>query len=126
MLWIQQQYELRPQFYHNLLLTFVVLVGLWLLRRWVIHLITRRTEDARVRYSWRRTTNYIYFIASAIALVFICRGELLTIRYLCKPHERRKTADVIWEQILAVFEQHADIELTFPTTHVIQTQLESG
>ena len=48
--WFQSQYE-RLRFYLNLMLTVVVLVGLWLLRRWIFYLGTRRTEDARVRYS---------------------------------------------------------------------------
>ena len=76
MLWLQYQYELIPQFYQNLLLTLAVLVGLWLLRRWIFHLGTRRPEDARVRYSWRRTTNYICYISLAIALVFIWLSDL--------------------------------------------------
>jgi small-conductance mechanosensitive channel len=265
-------------------------VGFWLLRRWVIHLGTLRKEDARVRYSWRRTTNYIYYIAIAISLVFVWLGDisnlatflglfsagvaialsdpitnvagwififgrhsfevgdriqigehagdvidagmfhftlleignwvdadqftwrmiqvpirkvfsdplanyskgfqyiwneipvlvtiesdwrktktllntiiskyeqdfsqdveqqfqraaqdfliynpttvpivytdvkdsgvLLTIRYLCKPHERRKTSEVIWEEILETIEGHADIDLAYPTTHIIQS-----
>ncbi|MCK4899060.1 MAG: hypothetical protein KAS38_09800 [Anaerolineales bacterium] len=37
-------------------------------------------------------------------------GVLLTFRYLCKPHERRTTSEVIWEEILEAFEQHADID----------------
>ena len=165
--------------------------------------MTRWTEDARVRYSWPRTTNYIYYIALAITLVVIWLGDLsnlttylgllsagvaialsapitnvagwvfifwrhpfeigdciqmgehagdviyahsispcwkkairwmpttipivytdvkesgvlLTIRYLCKPHERRKTSKVIWEQILETFEGHEDIDLAYPTIH---------
>ena len=54
--WFQSQYE-RLRFYLNLMLTVVVLVGLWLLRRWIFYLGTRWTEDARVRCSWIRTIN---------------------------------------------------------------------
>jgi hypothetical protein len=32
MLWLLNQYELRSQFYLNLLLTLVALIGFWLLR----------------------------------------------------------------------------------------------
>lgn len=76
MLWLQRQYDLRPQFYLNLILSIGVLVGLWLLRRWVFHLGTRRTEDARVRYLWRKTTTYIYYIAIAIFIGLIWLGDL--------------------------------------------------
>ncbi len=43
-------------------------------------------------------------------------GVLLTIRYLCKPRERRGTAEGIWEEILDTFAQHADIDFAYPTT----------
>lgn len=37
-------------------------------------------------------------------------GVLLTIRYLCRPHERRSTTEMIWEEILTTFEQQIEIE----------------
>jgi len=43
-------------------------------------------------------------------------GVLLTVRYLCRPRERRGSAQVLWEDILRAFAQHADIELAYPTT----------
>jgi small-conductance mechanosensitive channel len=43
-------------------------------------------------------------------------GVLLTIRYLCKPRQRRGTAESIWEATLRAFAKHADIELAYPTT----------
>ena len=66
MLWLENQYELRPQFYNDLLLSIVVLLGLWLLRRWILHVGTRQTEDTRVHYQWRKTSTYIYYITIAV------------------------------------------------------------
>jgi small-conductance mechanosensitive channel len=43
-------------------------------------------------------------------------GVLLTLRYLCKPHERRYTTDLIWEEILEAFAADPDINLAYPTT----------
>ena len=43
-------------------------------------------------------------------------GVLLTIRYLCTPHDRRTTSEVIWEEVLEAFEGHDDIDLAYPTT----------
>jgi len=76
MLWLQRQYDLRPQFYLNLMLSITVLVGLWLMWRWILHLGTRRVEDTRVRYQWRKTTTYIYYLTNAILLGIIWLGDL--------------------------------------------------
>ena len=51
-------------------------------------------------------------------------GVELTIRYLCKPHERRSTTEVIWEDILDAFNQDPDINLAYPTTRFYNAQLE--
>ena len=51
-------------------------------------------------------------------------GVQLTIRYLCKPHERRTTTEVVWEEVLQTFEQHQDIQLAYPTTRFFDARLE--
>jgi small-conductance mechanosensitive channel len=43
-------------------------------------------------------------------------GVLLTIRYLCRPRQRRSSAQVLWEDILRAFDKHANIDLAYPTT----------
>jgi small-conductance mechanosensitive channel len=43
-------------------------------------------------------------------------GVLLTIRYLCKPRQRRGTTESIWEATLRAFAKHPDIDLAYPTT----------
>ena len=43
-------------------------------------------------------------------------GVSLTIRYLCKPRQRRGTAESIWEATLRAFANHTDIDLAYPTT----------
>jgi len=42
-------------------------------------------------------------------------GVLLTIRYLCEPRRRRITQEEIWEAILRVFAERADIDFAYPT-----------
>jgi small-conductance mechanosensitive channel len=42
-------------------------------------------------------------------------GVLLTIRYLCEPRKRRDSTQIVWEAILEVFGQHADIDFAYPT-----------
>ena len=291
--WLQSLYNLRPWFYQNLLLTFAVLMGLWLIKRWVLYMGQKRAGDVRVRYLWRKTTTYTYYFGVILLLgviwledfnnlvtylglvsagvvialsdpitniagwffIFLRRpfnvgdriqigehagdvidarifqftlleignwvdaeqstgrmihipnrkvfsdplanyskgfqfiwneipvmitfesdwrsakmilntiiakydlefrqdveeqiettaqeyliytptttpkvyttvkdsGVLLTIRYLCKPHDRRSTTEVIWEEILDAFEQHANISLAYPTTRFYNAQQE--
>jgi small-conductance mechanosensitive channel len=53
-------------------------------------------------------------------------GVLLTIRYLCKPRQRRGTSESIWEAILRVFEKHSDIDLAYPTTRFYSLEKSEG
>jgi len=43
-------------------------------------------------------------------------GVMLTIRYLCKPRERRGVENAIWEDILDQFAKCDDIDFAYPTT----------
>ncbi|MCK4409648.1 MAG: mechanosensitive ion channel [Candidatus Eisenbacteria sp.] len=42
-------------------------------------------------------------------------GVLLTIRYLCRPRERRGSAQAIWEDVLDQFAAAHDIDFAYPT-----------
>ena len=50
-------------------------------------------------------------------------GVSLTIRYLCKPRQRRGTTQSIWEAILRAFANHADIDLAYPTTRFYSLEI---
>lgn len=76
MLWFQRQYEMKPWFYQNLILSIAVLVVLWLLRRWVLYLGAIRGDDVRLRYLWRKTTSYIYYLSIVILLGLIWLNDL--------------------------------------------------
>ena len=45
-------------------------------------------------------------------------GVLLTLRYLCRPRERRGTGGALWEKILDTFAQHPDVTLAYPTQRI--------
>ena len=45
-------------------------------------------------------------------------GVLLTLRYLCRPRERRGTASELWERVLEAFAEHPAITLAYPTQRV--------
>jgi small-conductance mechanosensitive channel len=53
-------------------------------------------------------------------------GVLLTIRYLCKPHERRSTEEVIWEEILEAFGQDQNLDFAYPTTRFYNSGVEEA
>lgn len=42
-------------------------------------------------------------------------GVVLTLRYLCRPDERRGSAEKIWEEILQAFGARDDIDFAYPT-----------
>ncbi|MEE9383786.1 MAG: mechanosensitive ion channel domain-containing protein [Nannocystaceae bacterium] len=48
-------------------------------------------------------------------------GVMLTLRYLCPPTARRKTADTLWRSILEMIAEHDDIDLAYPTTRFYRT-----
>jgi hypothetical protein len=75
----------------------------------------------------RTAEDYLIYTPTTTPIVYTNvkdSGVLLTIRYLCKPHERRTTSEVIWEEILEAFAQHADIQLAYPTTRFYDARLE--
>lgn len=51
-------------------------------------------------------------------------GVLLTIRYLCKPRERRGSEERMWEDILTHFAKCDDIDFAYPTVRRYSNQQE--
>lgn len=43
-------------------------------------------------------------------------GVRLTVRYLCKPRERRSSASAFWEAVLEEFARLPDVDFAYPTT----------
>ncbi len=52
-------------------------------------------------------------------------GVLLTVRYLCRPRERRGTTELLWERILEAFQGATDIDFAYPT-HRVQLKPSGG
>ncbi|MCF7818264.1 MAG: mechanosensitive ion channel family protein [Kiritimatiellales bacterium] len=67
----------------------------------------------------RRTANkYLIYFTHLTPIVWTdvkASGVMLTIRYLCEPRRRRSSSSAIWEEILAEFAKHPDINLAYPT-----------
>ena len=47
-------------------------------------------------------------------------GVMLTLRFLCLPKTRRTYEQMVYEEILTQFAQHADIQFAYPTTRFYQ------
>jgi small-conductance mechanosensitive channel len=45
-------------------------------------------------------------------------GVMLTLRYLCRPRERRGTASEMWEQLLDAIAARPDVTLAYPTQRI--------
>jgi small-conductance mechanosensitive channel len=51
-------------------------------------------------------------------------GVRLTMRYLCKPRDRRRSEDEIWEAVLGEFAAMDDVDLAYPTTRMFSNPRE--
>jgi len=51
-------------------------------------------------------------------------GVVLTMRYLCKPRERRVSTSRIWENVLDAFQAEAAVDLAYPTTRFFDNHVE--
>jgi small-conductance mechanosensitive channel len=51
-------------------------------------------------------------------------GIRLTVRYLCKPRERRSSASELWEAVLEGFERLPDVDFAYPTTRWFDNTVE--
>lgn len=72
---------------------------------------TRRINEAAERYRIRLAKLTPVVWTSAVD-----HGVRLTMRYLCKPRERRVSEHVMWEAILTEFAKLDDVDLAYPTT----------
>jgi small-conductance mechanosensitive channel len=64
--WLRTVLGVDPQTQGRLLASLVTIAVLWLLRRGALSLVWRRVTDARQRYRWRKTTNYVVVVIGAV------------------------------------------------------------
>ncbi|OLC38904.1 MAG: mechanosensitive ion channel protein MscS [Gemmatimonadetes bacterium 13_1_40CM_4_65_7] len=57
--WLQNRVGLSPEVQTHLLVTIVVIAGLWILERLVLAVVYRRVTDPWTRYRWRKTITYL-------------------------------------------------------------------
>lgn len=68
-------------------------------------------DEQRFLIRYRKLTPVVYVSVAD-------SGVELTLRYLCRPRERRGSASTLWERVLDAFDQHPDVTLAYPTQRV--------
>ncbi|MCK4258936.1 MAG: mechanosensitive ion channel [Halanaerobiales bacterium] len=82
--------------------------------------VRKRIRQASNKYmiiSWKNLTPYVFTSVKE-------DGILLTIRYLCEPHKRRNSEELIWEDILREFAKVEDIDFAYPTYRIYSKGLD--
>ncbi|MFH1686110.1 MAG: mechanosensitive ion channel family protein [bacterium] len=85
--------------------------------------LTERAAERVKKASAQMMVFYTTLTPTVYTSVKDC-GVMLTVRYLCKPRERRGTEQAIWEDILTSFAQCNDIDFAYPTIRRFNNPLE--
>jgi small-conductance mechanosensitive channel len=65
---IQNAFRIDPAIQERLLVSFAIVLALWLVRLLVMVIVHRRSDDIRVRYRWKKTTQYVAATVAIFAL----------------------------------------------------------
>ena len=78
------------------------------------------TADVTERIRLAADSLHIKFgkLTPVVWTAVVDNGVRLTVRYLCKPRERRGSASEIWESVLEAFEKMPRVDFAYPTTRV--------
>jgi len=71
--------------------------------------------EKKVRAAARKYFIYFSNLEPSVYTSVKDSGVMLTVRYLCDPHNRRDSEQSIWEDILVEFAKNPDIEFAYPT-----------
>lgn len=58
-----------PKLSANLLITVLLLITLWLIRRGLLQVVLRRIKDPKTRYNWRKISGYFLYFVIAIVII---------------------------------------------------------
>jgi small-conductance mechanosensitive channel len=85
--------------------------------------VSQEAEATLKRTSKRFLIHYSRFSPTVYTSV-LDSGVMLTIRYLCRPRQRRGTTQQLWERVLDAFAQEDGIDFAYPTQRVYLNPLE--
>lgn len=86
----------------------------------------RLTPDVSARIRLAAESMHIKFgkMTPVVWTSVVDSGVRLTMRYLCKPRERRSSASAIWETVLDEVAAMADVDFAYPTTRWFDNRAE--
>jgi len=86
----------------------------------------RLTPDVTTRIRLAAESMHIKFgkLTPVVWTAVVANGVSLTMRYLCKPRERRSSASAIWEHVLEELGPMPDVDLAYPTQRVFDNRAE--
>ncbi|BDV42987.1 mechanosensitive ion channel protein MscS [Geotalea uraniireducens] len=68
--WLQKTTGIPADLYDRVFTSLTIILVLWLVRRLILKAVWRRTENSRIRYQWRKISNYT---AVTLGLLFLGR-----------------------------------------------------
>lgn len=80
--------------------------------------------ERAMRRASRRVLIHYSTLTPAVYTSVLDSGVCLTLRYLCRPRQRRGSTQSIWEAVLTAFAEESDIDLAYPTQRVYVNPLE--
>ncbi|MFW6199762.1 MAG: mechanosensitive ion channel family protein [Gemmatimonadota bacterium] len=66
--WLRTTIGLGTETQEKLLWSVVAILVLWLLRRFVMRVVTDRVESTRARYQWSKTSSYVAFVVGIVVV----------------------------------------------------------
>ena len=67
--------NLDPSFVLNFLVTLILVLILWMIRRGILSLVSLRIDDRKNRYNWRKITGYVFFLLALMAVIPLWIGN---------------------------------------------------
>jgi len=88
-----------------------------LLQELITHYAEETSESAekKIRDASKKYMIFYQYLTPIVYTRVMDSGVLLTLRYICDPRKRRSSENQLWEEILDMVDQHADIEFAYPT-----------
>jgi small-conductance mechanosensitive channel len=74
--WLEEHLGLGLAAQWNLISSLVVILAIIILRRLVLSMVQRSTEDVRLRYRWQKTTSYVAFAVGLVLVASIWAGAI--------------------------------------------------
>lgn len=69
--WIEAQLGLEPRLQLNLVISILILIGLWIMRGFFLRLLRRKIPDPTAYYNWQKWTQYLLYTLAILFLVSV-------------------------------------------------------